>query len=132
MAANSLSNFANVKKYLNHISISILVAVFSSILFQSVHTFEHILAEFSEDKCEHLYDTGSEQITHEHHNFDHCFSCDFHFSNYVKTEILSVPLYFRAIYSNHFALIIDQPPYYSGIHYLLRGPPNLLFSTVLA
>lgn len=125
-------NFAIVKKYLNHISMSILVAVLSSILFQSMHTFEHILAEFSDHKCDHLYDTGNEQITHEHHDFDHCFSCDFHFSNYVKTDILSVPLYFTASYSTHFAVLVEPVHYYSGIHYLVRGPPDLLFSTFLA
>ena len=132
MAADSLFNFAKVKKYLSHISISILVAVLSSILFQSVHTFEHILAEFSEQKCEHLYDTGQEQITHEHHDFDHCFSCDFHFSNYVVTDILSIQRYFTATYNNYFDLVTDQISYYSGIHYLVRGPPTLLFFTDLA
>lgn len=132
MLANSLANFAIVKKYLNHISLSILVAVLSSILFQSVHTFEHILAEFSDDKCEHLYDTGTEQITHEHHDFDHCFSCDFHFSNYVKTDIFSVPRYFAPIHSSYFDLVVDQVSYYSGLHYLVRGPPTLLFFTDLA
>ena len=121
-----------MKKYLSHISLSIIVAVLSSILFQSVHTFEHILAEFSEHKCEHLYDTGHDQITHEHHDFDHCFSCDFHFSNYVKTDILSVPLYFTTTYSSYSGLVAEQVSSYSGIHYLLRGPPTLLFSTDLA
>lgn len=121
-----------MKKFLNHISIAILVAVLSSILFQSVHTFEHILAEFTEQKCEHLHDTGQEQITHEHHNFDHCFSCDFHFSNYVGTTILSVPAFCFTTYSSYFEVVLEQPICFSGIHYPLRGPPSLLFSTDLA
>ena len=127
-----MANFAKVKKYLNHISISILLSILSSILFQSVHTFEHILAEFSDHKCEHLYDTGSEQITHEHHDFDHCFSCDFHFSNYISAEILSVPSYYFSFFSTYFAVDVQQPLCFSGIHYLVRGPPTLLFSTDLA
>ena len=105
---------------------SILVAVLSSILFQSVHSFEHILAEFSEHKCEHLYDTGQEQITHEHHNFDHCYSCDFHFSNYIAADILSVPHHYFTSYSNYFEVAVEHPTCYSGIHYLLRGPPRFI------
>ncbi|HMI06927.1 MAG TPA: hypothetical protein VK528_05225 [Flavobacterium sp.] len=108
------------------LNISLIVAILSSILFQSIHSFEHLVAEFTQEKCEHPHDTGKSQITHQHHNFDHCFTCEFHFSNFVtpQTYFFSVFSAYRAI--PYFFTISETPASFSGSSYALRGPPALI------
>lgn len=118
--------FATMKRKFALLNISLVVAVWSSILFQSIHSFEHIIAEFTTEHCEHSHETGDAQITHQHHNFDHCFSCQLHFSSFVTPEIFSYTFtaFFKAI--PYFLLIKETPARFSGISYSLRGPPALI------
>lgn len=66
----------------------LLLAVLFSILFQSAHSYEHLAKQLSEKKCVHKY-ISSHEITHQHHNFDRCFICNFVFSNCVPSVVLS-------------------------------------------
>lgn len=105
------------------INISLIVAVLSSILFQSIHSFEHIVAEFTTEHCEHSKATGDSQITHQHHNFDHCFSCEFHFSSFVAAESYSSTFFSVYTAVPYFLSKNEIPATFSGISYSLRGPP---------
>lgn len=120
--------FAVMKRKFALLNISLIVAVLSSILFQSIHSFEHIIVEFSSEHCEHSHETGAAQITHQHHNFDHCFSCQFNFSSFIAPHNFSFT--FNSVYKAipYFLCTIETPSSFSGISYSLRGPPALLFS----
>ena len=112
-----------MKKKFAFLNVSLLVAVLSSILFQSVHSFEHIVGEFTHEKCYHSHDTGKDQITHQHHNFDHCYSCEFNFSNFVAPEIFSFSFYPAHQTIPYFFTATETPLTFGGTSYSLRGPP---------
>lgn len=112
-----------MKKRLAFLNWSLLIAIVSSIVFQSMHSFEHIVAEFAAHKCDHPHDTGKDQITHQHHNFDHCFSCEFSFSNFVAPEIFSIRFFAPYKTIPYFFTASETPHAFSGSSYALRGPP---------
>jgi hypothetical protein len=102
--------------------------VLFSILFQSIHSYEHIATQFSEKKCHHSYNDANGEITHQHYNDDTCYVCHFSFGSYlVLNEVAfkfqnlnkEIPYFFtpaQKVYS------------LSENAYLLRGPPTDLVS----
>ncbi|WP_163391854.1 hypothetical protein [Flavobacterium limi] len=109
-------------------SISLALIVLFSILFQSVHSYEHISKQLSEKKCHHNYNDVNGEITHQHHNDDSCFVCHFAFGSYIGPEKISFQFF-----SNH-----QEIPYSFGISESfisfskslnpLRGPPSAIIS----
>lgn len=112
-----------MKKRYVILNLSLMITVLFSILFQSLHSYEHIVKEFSEVKCEHSHDTGATQITHQHPNFDHCFTCEFAFGNFIAPELFSYEL--RIIHPEipYFFASTEAAFAFSGSTYSLRGPP---------
>lgn len=101
-------------------------AVLFSILFQSVHTYSHYEKQLSEKKCLHKYNS-SQEITHQHHNFDHCLVCDFTFSNYITTDLfhinhkkIEIPIGYSFFKSRE----ITQ--FFKGSLFSLRAPPSFI------
>ena len=60
--------------------------VLFSVLFQSIHTFEHVIQQFFGEVCLHKY-SDEATLNHSHH-WEKCTVCDFAFS--PTTEIKSV------------------------------------------
>lgn len=101
------------------------IAVLFSILFQSLHSFEHLEKEFSEKQCHHQYHSPSE-ITHQHHNFDHCFVCEFTFASFIAPETYSYPSHSVLRTIPYFFTATETPESFSGCSYSLRGPPTFI------
>lgn len=103
-----------------------MLAVLFAILFQSVHSFEHLADEFTHDHCHHKYDTSKTEFTHAHHDFDHCFACEFTFSSYLPTEFFSFSFTnsFKTLTQN--TVKTEQPIVFSGALFALRAPPVFL------
>ena len=101
----------------------LLFAVLFSILLQYFHTYEHLAKQFSEKKCTHAYHLG-DQITHEHHKYDHCFLCNFTLSNYISSDVSSFS-FKRLIVSSSITLFdfLEIPVSFCGSLFALRGPP---------
>lgn len=78
------------------VNVFLSVAVLFSMLLQSVHSFEHLSKLFSEKECHHVY-SGKTEISHQHHPFDECLSCEFTFSSFVCPELF------------HFDFLVAQP-----------------------
>ncbi|WP_369769646.1 hypothetical protein [Flavobacterium sp. WC2416] len=108
------------------LSFSLALIIVFSILFQSLHTYEHFVKQFSQTECHHKYNVTHTEITHKHHNFDNCKVCHFTFGSYVS------PLqFYYTLHSNYQSL-----PYFfengetvisfSGSLYSHRGPPTLI------
>ncbi len=99
------------------------VVILFAILFQSLHSYEHLVKEISEKKCEHKH-ISDQQITHQHQDFDKCFVCEFAFSSYISNKIQSFSIsndsFFHKIDSFSFK---DSISFFKGISYSLRGPP---------
>jgi hypothetical protein len=107
------------------INLGFAIAVLFSILFQSFHSFEHLEKQLSEKQCHHRYHSDSE-ITHQHHNFDHCYVCEFTFSNFIspvtffhepQLSTTAIPYFFTKTQTRQF---------FSGSSYSLRGPPAFI------
>lgn len=112
-----------MKKKFAILNYFLMVAVLFSMLLQSVHSYEHLVKQLSQEICSHKYNSSTE-ITHQHHNFDHCFVCDFTLSNFVsaeiyhfefkKTNLPSGYTFFESRLINYF---------FKGSLFALRAPP---------
>ncbi|HEY6143854.1 MAG TPA: hypothetical protein VIV55_10620 [Flavobacterium sp.] len=99
------------------------LAVLFAMLFQSVHSFEHFEEELSQAKCHHK-STSKQQITHQHHNFDHCFVCDFKMSSFVASAFHSFEFQNTIIPSGYtFFESREITEFFKGSLFALRGPP---------
>lgn len=100
-----------------------MFAVLFSMLFQNVHNYEHLAKQFSEDKCSHKY-KSSQEITHQHLSFEHCFVCDFTVSNFMASDISQFDfkkMNFPSGYSFFKSREITQ--FFKGSLFALRAPP---------
>ena len=71
-------------------SLTLTVAVLFSILFQSIHSYEHIVKQLSEKQCHHNYNDPSGEITHQHHDYDVCLVCHFSFEYSKLQQIFQI------------------------------------------
>ncbi len=113
-----------MKKRLLIFNYSLLAAILFTILFQSLHSYEHLIKEFTSEHCHHKYDrNGKAEITHNHHDFDNCLVCKYSFSHYIPTEFLSYS--FKRVLQNtsYQFTYTENPIVFSGSLLALRGPP---------
>jgi hypothetical protein len=104
------------------LSLSLAVAVLISIVFQSFHTYEHLEKQLSEKQCHHKYNSKSE-ITHQHHNLDHCYVCEFTFGTYISPNNFSSQLNASYKKTPCFLIATEVVISFSGSLYSHRGPP---------
>ena len=64
-----------------------LIPLIFSMGFQSFHEFEHLKVQLSEQNCNHSTNQKN-QITHEHHGYDNCSTCEFTISHFLSTQNL--------------------------------------------
>ncbi|MES2573995.1 MAG: hypothetical protein V4572_03555 [Bacteroidota bacterium] len=112
-----------MKKRFHILNSFLVLAVLFAMLFQSVHSYEHFEAELSQKKCHHK-STSKQQITHQHHNFDHCFVCDFKMSSFVSSDILYFEFQNTIIPSGYtFFESREITQFFKGSLFALRAPP---------
>lgn len=112
-----------MKKKFVIINCLLSVVVLFSILFQSVHSFEHLVKQLSEKKCHHKPILAFD-ITHEHKHFDDCFVCEFALGFYVDYDLKKISFSKNSpIYKNDSFHYEGSNYYFTGISYSLRGPP---------
>ncbi len=101
------------------------VVILFAILFQSLHSYEHLAKELTLKKCVHKH-VSEKQITHQHNTFDKCFVCEFAFSTYIPSSVQSLTFINDCdSYQNDSNFLIESNDYFSGISYSLRGPPRV-------
>ncbi|MFV8368090.1 hypothetical protein [Flavobacterium sp. LB2R40] len=105
------------------ISLSLIVTVLFSMLFQSFHTYEHLAKQLAEKQCHHKYNVTGTEITHHHHKLDHCYVCEFAFGSYITPKDFSYQLYAKIEEIPHFNSAEKTIIFFSGSLYFLRGPP---------
>lgn len=115
-----------MKKKLVIINLSLMAAVLFSILFQSLHSYEHLAKQFAEKQCHHHYHQGKTEFTHHHTEFDHCFVCEFTLSSFISPENYSYALNFSHKEIPYFFNITKASASFSGSSYFLRGPPDFI------
>lgn len=99
------------------------LAVLFAMLFQTVHSYEHLAQQLLEKKCHHS-SSSKHEITHQHHNFDHCYVCDFNVSNFISAEITSCEFQDVIIPSGYtFFKSREITQFFKGSLFALRAPP---------
>ena len=101
-----------------------MLTVLFSLLFQSVHSYEHFLEQ--EITFENHSDDFNSKIHTLNHNHENCFVCEFTLSNFIVTE-------FTTFSSNHICEDVTQktttkiiaPEVFSGSLFSHRGPPTI-------
>jgi hypothetical protein len=110
------------------ISISLVMTVLFSILFQSLHTYEHFVKQFAEKECHHKKNNyGEPEITHQHHSVDACKVCHFSFDAYITPKVVAYKLISNYKQVPYIHIASDRIFIFSGSMYAHRGPPKALF-----
>ena len=101
----------------------LMFAVLFAILLQYVHSYEHLAMQLSERKCHHKYNS-SKEITHQHHNYDRCFVCDFTLCSFVSADISNFVFKKINICSGFFIFKFKEiTQFFKGSLFALRAPP---------
>jgi len=110
------------------LSVSFALTVLFSILFQSIHSYEHIVKQLSEKQCHHDYSDPNGEITHQHHNYDLCYVCNFVLGSYIVPEqfAFQFPAFMTDI--PYFFSLSEKIYSFYESPYLLRGPPQTIVS----
>jgi hypothetical protein len=112
-----------MKRKFSIYSFLLTMTVLLSMLFQSLHKYEHIAQQLSEIQCVHKKNSVAE-ITHQHHNFDFCGVCDYKLSGFTfpvlpHFELNSVELYLNNTGFKSFEIT----QFFKGSLFALRAPP---------
>ena len=112
-----------MKKKFVIINSFLMLAVLFSMLFQYVHSYEHLAKQLSEKECSHKY-ISSQEITHQHHDFDNCFVCNFTVSTFISSDISNFE-FKKIIFPSGYSLFNSQEitQFFKGSLFALRAPP---------
>lgn len=115
-----------MKKGFVILNLFLMFAVLSSMLFQYVHSYEHLAKQLSEKKCVHKYNS-SQEITHQHHNYDNCFVCNFTVSTYISSDI-SLFEFKKINILSEYSLFKSREitQFFKGSLFALRAPPSFI------
>ena len=112
-----------MKKKIVIINTFLVFAVLFAMLFQFVHSYEHLAKQLSAKECHHKY-ASSHEITHQHHDFDHCFVCHFSVSNFLASDIHFFEFKNTTISSGYsFCKSKEITQFFKGSLFALRAPP---------
>lgn len=116
-----------MKKRLLIVNFFVLAAISFTILYQSAHSFEHLVKELTAEHCHHKYNSNSKaEITHSHHDYDNCFVCKYSFSNYIPTEIYAFEFFNVISDTTRLFGYGEKLVFFTGSFYYLRGPPAVI------
>lgn len=112
-----------MKKGISGYSFVFTLAVLVSMLFQSLHKYEHIAQQLPEKHCAHKKIAAGE-ITHQHYYLDFCGTCDFKVSHFVVFGFPTITSDLTPSYSNPSFFSSEQLiSFFKGSQFSLRGPP---------
>ncbi|MFH7016485.1 hypothetical protein [Flavobacterium sp. FlaQc-47] len=109
-------------------SVFLALTLLFSILFQSIHSYEHIVKQLSEKQCHHNYNDPSGEITHQHHDYELCYVCHFVFGSYIVPQEFAFQFHNYPIEIPYFFSLSEKIFSLSECPYLLRGPPAAIVS----
>lgn len=112
-----------------YISYLLSAIVSFMLLAQSLHSYNHLKELFEEQHCHHNDTLSKHQLTHSHHEFEHCSVCLFSFGNsyftttlFAKNNNIVVSKTILSFYSQ------QTTSFFNGSFFSLRAPPCLLFA----
>jgi len=119
--------FAVMKKRNSILSFSFGLLVVVALLLQSLHSVHHLEEAFVEKKCHHNYSNSYAEITHSHNNLDHCFVCEFTFSNATTPTFFSFEHQDLTVANSYTVFHSKQiTQFFKGSLFALRAPPAFI------
>ena len=100
--------------------------VLFSILFQSLHSYEHLYEQMSKKICVHERKANQFDLTHTHHSNENCFICHFSISPFQLSDTV-----FLSVSKSEFFSTYNCTPtqpiflFYKGSLFALRAPPTV-------
>lgn len=117
----------SMKNKISIVSLSFTVLVMGAILLQSLHSFHHLEKFITEKHCHHKYALNETAITHQHHDFDHCFVCEFGLSNCTSTHFYTFDFKKTEVTSRYtFCYFKEITQSFRGALFALRAPPKVI------
>ncbi|HEX8015244.1 MAG TPA: hypothetical protein VF465_08415 [Flavobacterium sp.] len=115
-----------MKKKFFLINLLASIMVLSSMLFQTIHAYEHYFTEKKEQYCHHKISAGEKQITHSHSEDTKCAICSFCFSISTISTTYNLSLYTENyVRSAELFFVEMNSTFFKGSLFALRGPPDL-------
>ncbi len=98
--------------------------VLFTILFQSVHSYDHLFQLISQQVCEHEHHKEGSYLTHSHNNFENCFVCEYSFSAYKSSDFFVFDINKLQLFiSYNFTYFKEISILFKGSLFALRAPP---------
>ncbi|MEO8535030.1 MAG: hypothetical protein ABI441_14830 [Flavobacterium sp.] len=115
-----------MKKKVIRINLFMSFTVLFAMLFQTLHSYEHIYTQITQQQCDHKYAAHEKQITHSHSVENNCPICHFTFSTFIPDNFQ--PLSFHKIIVENpitFCFTKAASTFFKGSLFALRAPPSL-------
>ena len=114
-----------MKKRITNTAFAFSLLILVSMALQSVHSLRHLTDFLSEKKCDHHYAVNKTVISHQHHQLDHCFSCEFTFSTFLDANLQQFRFAKAAFFSKYTIFYSSEIAFYfNGSLFQLRAPPG--------
>lgn len=115
-----------MKKRITVINFLMSFAVLFAMLFQTVHSYEHIIKQASEKHCNHTYTAGQKEITHSHSVDSNCHICHFAFSTFIPNAFQAISFHKTTVdIFTKFFYFETISTFFKGSLFALRAPPAL-------
>lgn len=101
-----------------------MVAVLFSILFQSVHSYEHFLDGKASSYVGQSKDDGETKIQTLDHNHEKCFVCEFTLSSFLPTAFFTLDLQIPFKVPAYNFASVESSEFFAGSLFSHRGPPS--------
>ncbi|MBE8724294.1 hypothetical protein [Flavobacterium hungaricum] len=116
-----------MKKKIIFINFLMSLMVLSAMLFQTIHSYEHVFKQLIEKPCEHHTSANQKEITHSHSVDTNCHICHFAFSTYIPNLFQTVTFQVIGIETKSvFVYTKSTTAFFKGSLFSLRAPPALL------
>jgi len=116
-----------MKKKITALNFLMSFAVLFAMLFQTVHSYEHLLKQSAEKHCEHKYAPGQKEITHSHSVDANCHICHFAFSTFIPHTFQALSFHKTLIETSYQFFYFEAiSTFFKGSLFALRAPPALL------
>jgi hypothetical protein len=116
-----------MKKKIVLINLFMSVTVLFAMLFQTIHSYEHVYKQLTEKHCDHHSVDGQKQITHSHSVDTNCHVCHFAFSTFIPNAFQALSFHkinIEALYISFYTKVASS--FFKGSLFALRAPPSIL------
>ncbi|WP_199174588.1 hypothetical protein [Flavobacterium sp. 9] len=116
-----------MKKKIVLINLFMSLTVLFAMLFQTIHSYEHVYRQLTEKQCHHNSVDGQKQITHSHSVDNNCHVCHFAFSTFIPNSFQTLSFH-KVITETSYVFFYTKASsnFFKGSLFALRAPPSIL------